>query len=105
VSNAHGQIITADAFGDFEDGWFTGGFIEYLLPTGFLETRMINRHIGTSIRVLSGIVGMAVGDPIVAYPGCKRTVRACIDKFDNYDNYGGFPHIPGRSPYDGQPVF
>jgi uncharacterized phage protein (TIGR02218 family) len=105
VSNAHGHIITADAFGDFEDGWFTGGFIEYLLPTGFLETRMINRHIGTSIRVLSAIVGMAVGDPIVAYPGCKRTVRACIDKFDNYDNYGGFPHIPGRSPYDGQPVF
>jgi hypothetical protein len=105
VVAAHGQIVTCDEFAGFADGWFTGGFIEYLLPTGFLETRMINRHLGASVRVLSPVLGMAAGDPVVAYPGCKRTVRACIDKFNNYDNYGGFPHIPGRSPYDGQPVF
>jgi hypothetical protein len=66
---------------------------------------MILRHLGESLRTLGPVVGIAAGDPVVAYAGCKRTVRECIDKFDNYDNYGGFPHIPGRSPYDGNPVF
>jgi uncharacterized phage protein (TIGR02218 family) len=105
VDAVHGLIVTSGEFGMFDDGWFTGGFIEYLTVDGFLETRMINRHIGTSIRVLTPILGMNVGDPVVAYPGCKRTVRDCIDKFNNFGNYGGFPNIPGRSPYDGNPVF
>jgi len=105
VDAVHGLIVTSDEFGMFDDGWFNGGFIEYLTVDGFLETRMINRHIGASIRVLTPILGMAVGDPVAAYPGCKRTVRDCIDKFNNFGNYGGFPNIPGRSPYDGNPVF
>ena len=105
VDALSGLIITASEFGLFEDGWFIGGFIEYLTPDGFLETRMINRHVGASIRVLTPILGMAVGDPLVAYPGCKRTTRVCIDKFNNLPNMGGFPHIPGRSPFDGNPVF
>jgi uncharacterized phage protein (TIGR02218 family) len=105
VDTAYGNIITSSELAAFADSWFLGGYIEYMLPSGFIETRLINRHIGASIRVLAPVVGVAPGDPLVVYPGCKRTVRACIDKFDNYDNYGGFPHIPGRSPFDGNPVF
>jgi uncharacterized phage protein (TIGR02218 family) len=105
VDEAHGSIVTASEFASFADGWFTGGFIEFVTPQGFLETRMINRHLGASIRLLTPVLGMLAGDPVVAYPGCRRTVRDCIDKFNNYENYGGFPHIPGRSPYDGNPVF
>jgi len=105
VDEAHGSIVTASEFAGFADGWFTGGFIEFITPEGFLETRMINRHLGSSIRLLTPVLGMVIGDPVVAYPGCRRTVRDCIDKFNNYEHYGGFPHIPGRSPYDGNPVF
>jgi uncharacterized phage protein (TIGR02218 family) len=105
VDTAHGNTVTSTEFSAQPDGWLTGGYIEYLLPSGFLERRMILRHQGESLRTLGPVVGIAAGDPVVAYAGCKRTVRECIDKFDNYDNYGGFPHIPGRSPYDGNPVF
>lgn len=105
IVSAHGQIITATEFGSFVDGWFIGGFIEYTMPSGFKETRMINRHIGTSVRVLTPVREMSAGEVVVAYPGCKRTVVDCQDKFNNYPNMGGFPHIPGRSPYDGNPVF
>ena len=105
VDNVHGLIITSDELGLFVDGWFDGGYVEYMTPSGFVEKRMINRHIGTSVRVLTPIKDMAIGDPVVAYPGCARTVAACKEKFSNYANYGGFPHIPGRSPYDGNPVF
>lgn len=106
IDAVNGQIITSTTFGGFVDGWFTGGYIEYVMPSGFLETRMINRHIGTSIRVLTPVLGMTSGEAVVLYPGCKRNVADCRDKFDNYPgNYGGFINIPGRSPFDGNPVF
>jgi uncharacterized phage protein (TIGR02218 family) len=101
-----GNAITAAVFGEFEDGWFLGGFIEYTRwPSNYIERRMIIDHVGSVITVLGSPLGLRVGDLFSAFPGCKRTVRACIDKFANYDNYGGLPHLPGRNPFDGNPVF
>jgi hypothetical protein len=48
---------------------------------------------------------MEVGNTISAFPGCRRTIDDCVNKFNNLDNFGGFPHSPGRNPFDGQPVF
>lgn len=36
-----------------------------------------------------------VGDTFDLYPGCDGLRQTCIDKFDNLDNFGGFPYIPG----------
>lgn len=41
---------------------------------------------------------------IAVYPGCQRTMVAC-ETFSNLDNYGGFPSMPGKSPFDGTPFF
>lgn len=41
---------------------------------------------------------------ITVYPGCQRTIAAC-ETFSNLDNYGGFPFMPGKSPFDGTPFF
>ena len=105
VTAVAGGWITADGFGTVDDGWLTGGYVEFVIPAGFTERRLVNSHTGSTITVLGTVVGLSVGSAITGYAGCKRTVRACIDKFGNYDNYGGFPHIPGRSPYDGKPVY
>lgn len=35
------------------------------------------------------------------YPGCKHTIDDCKNKFNNVANYGGFPWIPGKNPFDG----
>jgi uncharacterized phage protein (TIGR02218 family) len=105
VTTAHGNTVTADGFASQPDGWLTGGYIEFTLASGFVERRMIRAHIGESVRLLGPAFGLAAGDPVSGFAGCKRTVSDCIDKFANYDNYGGFPHIPGRNPYDGKPVF
>lgn len=32
-------------------------------------------------------------------PGCRKTVDACRDKFDNVINFGGFPSVPTGSVY------
>lgn len=38
------------------------------------------------------------------YPGCNRTRDHCIERFDNVANFGGFPWLPSRNPFDGSIV-
>lgn len=100
-----GNKITVDEFGDQDEGWFDGGWVEYTLASGMVERRMILTSTGSDIFIMGLPAGMAVGDTISAFAGCDRTVTECVEKFDNLANMGGFPHSPGRNPFDGQPVF
>lgn len=105
VTAIDGLTISATEFGTKPDGWFSGGFLEYALPSGMTERRMIVNHVGEDITIIGLPAGMAVGDTISSYPGCDRTVDTCVAKFNNLANFGGFPHSPGRNPFDGNPVF
>jgi uncharacterized phage protein (TIGR02218 family) len=105
VTAISGNIISVDEFGLVDEGYFNGGFLEYTLPSGMMERRMILTHSGTDVVIMGLPVGMAVTDTISAFPGCDRTVDTCVDKFNNLANFGGFPHSPGRNPFDGNPVF
>lgn len=105
VTAIDGGTISVAEFGDQDEGWFNGGFLEYYLPSGMLERRMILTHTGTDVEIMGLPVGMTVGLEISAFPGCDRTVDTCISKFNNLANFGGFPHSPGRNPFDGNPVF
>lgn len=46
---------------------------------------------------------LKAGDIVFLYPGCKRDRVTCLDRFDNTDNFLGFPFIP-NSTKDGTPV-
>jgi uncharacterized phage protein (TIGR02218 family) len=39
---------------------------------------------------------IAVGDTYSVYAGCNKLLSTCKDKFNNVDNFRGFPHIPGK---------
>jgi uncharacterized phage protein (TIGR02218 family) len=97
--------VTATAWASPANGWFAGGFIEYLLVSGMTERRMVLSNSGGVLTLLGFIVGISIGDTVKAYAGCDRLVETCRDKFSNLANHGGFPHTPGRNPFDGQPVF
>jgi uncharacterized phage protein (TIGR02218 family) len=105
VTAIGGLTITASGFPVDSDGWFDGGFMEYHLPSGMLERRMIITHAGDQITLIGTPAGLDIGDPISVFPGCDRVVDTCVNKFNNLGNFGGFPHTPGRNPFDGQPVF
>jgi len=38
------------------------------------------------------------------YPGCDRVRATCESKFDNLDNFGGFPWIPTKNPFGGSSI-
>ncbi|MEO1902601.1 MAG: phage BR0599 family protein [Alcanivorax sp.] len=105
LTSASGITITAGPFGAHPDGWFTGGFIEWEVVSGAVEQRGIDSHVGTNLTLLGGSLELKPGVQVRAYPGCARTVAVCGSKFDNVENYGGVPALPGRSPFDGNPVF
>lgn len=105
LSAVDGVTASSPSFDVLADGWFSGGFIEYNLANGLLERRMVVKHAGPDLRLLGTPAGLVVGAVVSAYPGCSRTTTDCINKFNNLANFGGFPHIRGRSPFDGNPVF
>lgn len=88
-----------------DEGWFDGGFIEWEVQPNVYERRGLEMSDGQMIRIFGTTAGMVDGMQATLYPGCSRTIQVCNDKFANKDNYGGFPHLPGRSPFDGNPVF
>ena len=55
--------------------------------------------------LLGGSYSLLVGTSVYGYIGCQRTAQYCNDVVGNLDNYGGFEQMPGRSPFDGNPVF
>lgn len=100
-----GDAIVADAFGANGDDWLSGGFVKWVRPNGLTEFRPIELHKGLTCYMLGTTDGMSVGMQLSVYPGCARTSNACLYKFNNLANYGGFPFLPGKSPFTSDPIF
>lgn len=89
-------------------GHFDNGFIEWTHPIRGaefvpVETWTNTAGVGTAV-FLTDPVDLFVGATGTIYPGCNFTPTNC-QQFGNYDNYGGIPDLPGKSPFDGTPVF
>lgn len=85
-------------------GTYGGGFIEWQ-SNGRTERRGVDAESGQTLALLGGTHGLAVGTSVMLYQGCDQTSHTCHTRFGNLDNYGGFRHMPGKSPFDGDPVF
>lgn len=101
LSGAGGATVEAAAFASHVDGWYAGGFIEWQSAPGVTERRFIKAHVGVRLTLLGGTAGLAEGAPVSAYAGDDRTAKTCRDKFNNLPNFGGYPMLPGKSPFDG----
>lgn len=104
VATVDGISFTVLAYADPAEGSFTAGFVEWVRTDGSLDRRGIESQVGNYFQVLGSTDGLEVGTAVTIYPGCPRNTTAC-KLFNNLPNYGGFPHLPGKSPFDGSPVF
>jgi uncharacterized phage protein (TIGR02218 family) len=90
--------------GSLTAGIYAGGFFEWTHPVKGLEFLTVEAQSGNTLTVFGTTVDLYPGLPITLYRGCNRTPAACAS-FGNFDNYGGVPAMPGKSPFDGTPVF
>lgn len=91
--------IEAAEFAAHDDGYFTGGFVQFPVEGGRLERRMIQAHAGGVLQLLGTTWPLAPADVVSAFPGCSYDPTTCNDKFGNLPNYGGVPGLPGISPF------
>lgn len=109
-----GAVVSVELAGTLRDtNFFNNGFMVWAHPMRGNEYMAIERSVKLSPAVNSVNTQLLLqGDPGELYegatgfilPGCNFTPTNCI-AFGNLDNYGGEPDLPGRSPFDGQPVF
>lgn len=113
TSIAGTSMVVPEAAGK-PDGYFTGGMVG--TPDGGF--RFIMQHVGTNLTLSYPIPSLEAevagygnnygnnygGVAVTLYPGCDHLKQTCLDKFNNLDNFGGFPWIPTRNPMDGSSI-
>lgn len=108
------QILSFDGvqivfeLGATPTGYFSGGYLEFqqtVAGVSVTDRRAIESQSGNRVSLLGPADGLNPGTWVSLYPGCDRISSTCELKFNNLSNYGGFPHLPNKSPFDGDPVF
>ena len=94
------RVVVSGVEGAFPDGWFTGGILQ--AQSG--ASRFIVEHVGGTVTLSRPVAGLAGDQAVRLYPGCDHLRSTCQTKFSNLDNFGGFPWIPVRNPFDGSSI-
>ncbi len=92
VEAVNGQYITVTDDQNADDALRYGDMI----VNG--EYRMILRNVGDIIKTRYPFTTINVGDTVTLVTGCDKTKSTCIDVFDNYVNFGGYPLAPLGNP-------
>jgi uncharacterized phage protein (TIGR02218 family) len=87
--------------GIFPDGHFTGGLFE-VPSTG--HARFIVNHVGGVVTLSRPMQDLTGTLAVALFPGCDHTKATCLAKFNNLDNFGGFPWIPKTNPFGGSSI-
>lgn len=91
------QISNVYTINGFSGTAFTGGYIENAAGDDY---RAILHHDGDQFTVLLPFYESIVGSTVKVYQGCDHTIGTCKDKFNNVENYGGFPYVPEKNPFN-----
>lgn len=98
VDSVSGSTLVISELSSRANGFFDLGVVDI----GGVK-RAIETHIGSSIVLLSPFNESVIGLTATVTAGCNRTFTVCNDKFSNTINFGGFPYIPVRNPFEGTP--
>lgn len=104
VYDVQNNVVYFQGMDTLADGVLNGGFLEWEHPTRGTEFRAIEQQVSNACLMFGLADGLYYGLSAKAYPGCNRTAARC-QELGNYPNYGGVPDMPGKSPFDGDPVF
>lgn len=99
LSAVAGKTLTSPGLATPPSGWYNAGVMVF----GDAQ-RMIESHAGDTVVLTAPVAGLAAGDSVELYPGCDHWLSTCNNKFGNAVNHGGFPWIPDRNPFTGDPI-
>lgn len=92
------QITVPTADADGLGAHYSLGIVEF---NGF-ESWIVRHTPGGIMDLLIPLPGLIVTNNVDLLPGCDRISSTCDQKFSNFENFGGFPQFPVKSPYNGR---
>ncbi len=102
VTASSGLVLTVAALATKP---YAGGFVEWLQADDKIERRFISSFSGLALTLSQPFQGITNGTTVTVSPGCDHTTATCSGVYSNLPNYGGFPFIPTKNPFDGSPVY
>lgn len=99
VAAVTGATVHVAAAASKPDGYFVAGMLE---TDG--GARMIVGHAGVNVTLVAPMPSLGAGMAVRLYAGCDHSMATCRDRFGNLANYGGFPFIPVKNPFAGDPI-
>ena len=102
-------VYSVAAVAGFAEGWFERGRAVVMsgAAAGLVGLVKFDQTEGLLRRVdlwVDFAQAPAVGDMIRLEAGCDKAAATCRDKFANFANFRGFPHIPGDDWVTSYPV-
>jgi uncharacterized phage protein (TIGR02218 family) len=93
-----GPSITDRTNGD--SNFFGGGMALWQDPRG-IQSRAILGHnvINSTLYFQVAFDTLSPTVRLQLYAGCLHSPQSCVDRFDNIENYGGFPFVPSTNPF------
>lgn len=101
VTTAVGSTLSISPLVPGDD--LTGGHLE--AEDGSYST--IIKHYGEEITLLRPnkyLLRENSNKRVTLYVGCRKTIEDCKTRFNNVENFGGFPWIPNIGLFDGKPI-
>lgn len=85
----------------FDIGWFSTGRLEWLTGANAGQVARVKRDVElANARELKlweePPFAITSGDTFRVTAGCDRRAETCRVKFSNFNNFRGFPHLPGE---------
>ena len=103
---ANGRIVTAQGLASYPVNYFAGGYLKYPNAlNGITEVFAIRQSAAGVLTLALTPTGIETAATMTAFPGCDHTTSTCANTFDNLDNFGGQPYIPGTNPFAGTQLF
>jgi uncharacterized phage protein (TIGR02218 family) len=79
--------------------WAVSGFVRS--PAGsFDDARLVIAQSGDVLTLLNNFAIPAIGGSVDVFAGCDHSLAICESKFANVINYGGFPFVPIKNPFN-----
>lgn len=107
---AGGRVFGFADFAGYEDRWFEKGRFRVLTGkaaglVGAVKNDRIRKGTGREVELWQALgTAPAPGDMVRIEAGCDRRADTCRLKFANFDNFRGFPDIPGEDWLMSYPV-
>lgn len=93
--------VSGTGIGGRAANYYDGG----MLRRGSIDRRMVLDFVDTggntgTCKLLLPFPSLEVGESMTLLAGCDHAIATCRTKFANEVNYGGFPWVPTRNPFN-----